>query len=60
MHEEAEIPLETLGEQLRKARLARGLSIDDVHDANKIRSIPRAMEAGKFYELPGECLRKRF
>ena len=61
MHEEAEIPLETLGEQLRKARLARGLSIEDVHDATKIRiAYLAAMEAGKFYELPGEVYARGF
>ena len=61
MHEEAEIPLETLGEQLRKARLARGLSIEDVHDATKIRiAYLAAMEEGKFYELPGEVYARGF
>ncbi|HCD41803.1 MAG TPA: helix-turn-helix domain-containing protein, partial [Firmicutes bacterium] len=53
--------METLGEQLRKARLARGLSIEDVHDATKIRiAYLAAMEAGKFYELPGEVYARGF
>lgn len=53
--------METLGDHLRKARETLGLSIEDVHDATKIRvAYLVAMEEGRFYELPGDVYIRGF
>lgn len=53
--------METLGDRLRKAREALGLSIEDVHDATKIRiAYLIAMEEDRFYELPGDVYARGF
>lgn len=53
--------METLGDRLRKARERLGLSIEDVHDATKIRvAYLIAMEEGRFHELPGDVYARGF
>lgn len=53
--------METLGDRLRKARKSLGLSIEDVHNATKIRKAYLiAMEEGRFSELPGEVYVRGF
>jgi cytoskeletal protein RodZ len=53
--------METLGNRLRKAREALGLSIEDLHDMTKIRmAYLIAMEEGRFFELPGDVYVRGF
>ncbi|HHX26130.1 MAG TPA: helix-turn-helix domain-containing protein [Firmicutes bacterium] len=53
--------METLGDRLRKARESLGLSIEDVHDATKIRvAYLIAMEEGRLHELPGDVYARGF
>lgn len=53
--------MEPLGDRLRKARESLGLSIEDVHNATKIRvAYLVAMEEGRFSELPGEVYVRGF
>jgi len=53
--------MKTLGSRLRKARQTKGLSIQDVHDATKIRMVYLvAMEEDRFHELPGDAYVRGF
>lgn len=59
--QEVEKTVETLGDRLRKAREAKGLSIEDLHDITKIRVVYLAsMEEGRFQELPGNVYIRGF
>lgn len=50
-----------LGQQLKEARLARGLSLDDVQDMTKIRKrYLEAIEAGDYKVLPGSFYVRAF
>ena len=50
-----------IGEALRRAREERGMTLQDVHEATKIRiHYLQAIEDGKFDELPGEVYLKGF
>ena len=53
--------MEALGDRLRKARKAKGLTIEELHNATKIRVVYlNAMEEGKFHELPGDVYVRGF
>ncbi|MUG45625.1 RodZ family helix-turn-helix domain-containing protein [Paenibacillus woosongensis] len=53
--------MSNLGQQLKEARLARGLSLDDVQDMTKIRKrYLEAIEAGDYKVLPGSFYVRAF
>lgn len=53
--------MKTLGTRLRKAREIKGLSIQEVHSATKIRVVYLvAMEEDRFHELPGDVYVRGF
>ncbi|GAA0134217.1 helix-turn-helix domain-containing protein [Paenibacillus sp. YSY-4.3] len=53
--------MSNLGQQLKEARLARGLSLDDVQDLTKIRKrYLEAIEAGDYKVLPGSFYVRAF
>lgn len=53
--------MKEIGSQLQKARLKKNLSLSDVQEITKIRSVYlEAMENGNFEKIPGEVYRKGF